>query len=133
MSEAQQKLKKRVINYIQTTNKIKQVNEKIKQLRQTLKPYEERKRKLAPHILTYLNSTNTTNTKGLQIHNYKLTAVTSKRTQCISKDYLQQSLTSYFNDDKKKAQHLLDYIYNNRKVTKTQNLRQTEMKTKSKK
>lgn len=133
MSEAQQKLKKRVINYIQTTNKIKQVNEKIKQLRQTLKPYEERKRKLAPHILTYLNSTNTSNSKGLQIHNYKLTAVTSKRTQCISKDYLQQSLTTYFNGDKKKAQHLLDYIYNNRKVTTTQNLRQTEMKTKSKK
>lgn len=128
MSEPQQsKFKKRVISYIQTTNKIKQVNNQIKTLRQSLKPYEERKRKLTPHIITYLNQ-NKANSKGLKFHNYKLTAVTSKRTQCISKDYLQQSLTSYFNGDKTKAQNLLDHIYNNRKVTTTQNLRQTELK-----
>ena len=105
----------------------------MKQLRQKLKPYEERKRKLTPHIITYLNTnTNKSDSKGLKFQNYKLTSFTSKRTQSISKDYLTQSITEYFKGDKAKTQHLLDHIYNNRKVTTTQILRQTELKTKSK-
>lgn len=125
------KTKKRLINYIQTNNRIKSINEQIKQLRTKLKPYEERKKKLTPHIIDYINRTNKQNTKSktFNFHNYKLTAFTSKRTQSISKDYLTHSITKYYKGDKQKAEHLVNFIYNNRDITTTQQLRQTEKKT----
>lgn len=125
-------IKSAVINYIQTTNKIKVIQDQIKQLRTKLKPYEERKTKLQPQIISYIsNSKSNSKSKGLRYHNYKIQTFASKRTQTISKDYLEQTLSKYFNNDEKKTKHLLDYIYDNRKVTTTQTLRQTEVKTKT--
>ena len=138
-------VKDKVNKYTETTAKIKHIQAQMAPLRQKLKVYEERKKKLTPHIINYIstssqhggkasqtNQTNQTNqTKGFKYHNYKFTAYTSKRTQAISKDYLNSTLTAYFNGDKKKAQNLLNHIYNSRKVTQTQVLRQTELKNKN--
>ena len=121
------KFKQRVVHYVNTTDKIKAIQADIKKLRQKIKPYEERKRKLSQHILTFMNA-NKQNSTGIKYKEVKLTPTTAKRTQSISKDYLTKSITAYFNGDKKKADHLLDHIYNNRQVTTTQILRQTAIK-----
>ena len=130
-------VKDKVNKYIDTTTKIKKLQDQIKPLREKLKVYEERKKKLTPHIINYISNTSNQNqqggtkiSKGFNYQNYKFTAFTSKRTQSISKDYLDKTLTTYFNGDKKKAQNLLEHIYNSRKVTHSQILRQTEIKQK---
>lgn len=144
MPSSSTSIKDKVNKYIETTTKIKKIQAQIAPLRQKLKAYEERKKKLTPHIINYISQqggskpstissksySTSSSSKGFNYQNYKFTAFTSKRTQSISKDYLDKTLTTYFNGDKKKAQNLLDHIYNSRKVTQTQVLRQTELKKK---
>lgn len=121
------KFKNYIVNYVQTTEKIKSIQQDMKKLREKLKPYEERKHKLSEHIVSYM-SNNKKESKGIKYHNYKLTTFMSKRTQTVSKEYLEQTLTNFFKGNKAEATKLLEYIYSNRKVTITPTLRQTELK-----
>ena len=91
-------------DYISIKNNINELNNEIKEKKNLLNNNRD-------VIINYMNNKNITN---LTHQSNKINIKNNKTYSSISQKYLKDILTKYFDNDKDKVDHLLDYILKNR-------------------
>lgn len=91
-----------------------ELDEKQKKIREISNNLKKEKDKHQEYILDYMSNNNIKN-KNILINDGKLCYNESKTSQSISKKYIIDKLTIYFNN-KKKAEEIADLLYNNREI-----------------
>ena len=103
--------------YLKAKEKIKKLNELVAKERKIMNSSEG-------FVLNYMASNDMTDRK-LVVNEGKLSYGTSKTSESISKKYIMEKLTIYFQDEKK-AEEVTNYLYDSRNTTEKNVLRLTK-------
>ena len=112
MSGVSKEFKLSIKKWVEIDNKQKKVRELVNNLKKEKEKYQE-------YILDYMSGNNITNKKIL-INDGKLSYIETKTSQTITKKYIIDKLTTYFNNSKK-AEEIANLLYDNRE-TKTKSV-----------
>jgi len=109
-------------------NDIKQwvtLDDQLKQTSKLVKQIRKKKNEVGLEIQEYMEQ-NEIQDKDINLSDGKIKYYVSKRTCGMSKTYIENSLTLYYNGDATKAQEVTNYIYANRESTEARTLKRVK-------
>ena len=96
-------------------SEIDEIHKHMKKYQDRIKALKGNNENIEKKLIKYMKNNNL-NDKKLVIDNFKISLDESKRSESISKGFLLEKLTMYFNNEER-AKKIVDYIYESREVT----------------
>jgi len=104
-----------ILKFLQYEKQIKELQEKIKPVEDRIKEIKSNKTKLEDRILLYMKKNDYEKSK-INANGEVIQMCEMNKREGITKEYLGKKLLEYFHGDNKKANELLNYLYENREI-----------------
>lgn len=113
-TELEEKLRENIQQYVKVDNRIKKYNDKIKLLRDSIKPYTEKKKKLEKRVAAKMKNLNL---YTIKIDDGDLKLNSKKSVEPLKPEYILKILNKVFPDDTKKIKKAYKYLIDKRPST----------------